>query len=104
MQAHIYQAILACTDCSARFAGIISPILRGSRHACPYAFPGVPDCRETCVIASKHGAIAKWLLNVIGATVNILISVTEILVEVRQCRDEMQVIVMYRQHLYKFAN
>jgi hypothetical protein len=67
-------------------------------------FPGVPDCRETCVIASKHGAIAKWLLNVIGATVNILISVTEILVEVRQCRDEMQVIVMYRQHLYKFAN
>jgi hypothetical protein len=66
--------------------------------------PSVPDCRETCVIASKQGAIAKWLLNVINTTVNILISVTEILVGVRQCRDEMQVIAMYRQNLYKFVN
>jgi hypothetical protein len=58
-----------------------------------------PDCRETFKIANKQGAIAKWLLNVIDATVNILISVREILVGVRQCRDEIYIVVMYRQGL-----
>jgi hypothetical protein len=66
--------------------------------------PSAPICRETFVIASKQGVIAKWLLNVIDATIDILISVTQIPVGVRQCRDEMQVIAMYRQHLYKFTN
>jgi hypothetical protein len=58
--------------------------------------PSAPDCRETFVIANKQGAIAKWLLNVIDATVNILISVTEIQVGVRQYRDEICIIAMYR--------
>jgi hypothetical protein len=66
--------------------------------------PSALDCRETFVIASKHGGIAEWLLDVINATVNILISVTEILVGVRQCRDEIHIVAMYRQDLQKSAN
>jgi hypothetical protein len=66
--------------------------------------PNAPECRENIVIASMQGAIAKWLLNVIDAAINILISVAEILVGVRQARDEIQIIAMYRQDLQKFAN
>jgi hypothetical protein len=61
--------------------------------------PNAPECRETIVIASKQGAIAKWLLNVVDATSNILISVPEILVGVRQCRDKIHIVAMYRQDL-----
>jgi hypothetical protein len=57
--------------------------------------PNAPECRENIVIASMQGAIAKWLLNIIDATSNILISVTEILVRVRQCRDKIHIVAMY---------
>jgi hypothetical protein len=66
--------------------------------------PNAPECRENIVIASMQGAIAKWLLNVIDAAINISISVSEILVGVRQARDEIQIIAMYRQDLQKFVN
>jgi hypothetical protein len=63
-----------------------------------------PIFRETFVIASKQGGIARWLLDLIDVTIDILISVIEILVGVRQCRDKIYIIAMYRQDIQEFAN